>query len=723
MARTKKSNYNFKNIILILLFVVFIFLLLFIYVRNTKSENFVSSNLSGDGLPFPGGSAILSDCNSGYSRMANNVDCNKSAWVTNSKLLCGICDGTNANEVSNFTMIDPNTNKPVTLYGCANKNALNAAAIPSVQWNRPTDPSIKVRKLNSYLTDRLTCNFYSKNKSSDLCLMVGCSDSCKITINGVNLTQTIPTYGYYYIPNVLSDANIVITSTTSRSNVFGGIGLSYIWNKQLYILDQNGFENCTNIINYTVDNNIGFSKIWYNQKGLVQLPLWMQNWIQSTTGSISQNQKMTLSFKVGDINPNSNGLINNDLVLLLGVNSSADVLLNNIIQTTVNGPTTKSIVIPDVVDGDVLKINGKGGKGMHFMYLWSGFIYMLDGGINSMFNFNSLSTTTPLDFNIINPIEYTKTNLGDFTYPASSYIDNPFFVRNWLKANNNNFSMSVTLQSGTQSYGLVQEEVKQVQLLSTIQNKKILPLEKSSSAASGQVVALSAPSASGQAAAPSASGKSLYSKQKKNYYKFPINPLISSSVPVVKQYSSNKNDYASVSIDCESECNNTENCNFYALSYGSTSKNCKLLTIPQANNNDISSPDKFGNYFMSPFDMSPDNYKKYYPFDKNGPPYPIIYGTNKNYKQNNNINYIKSNNKIIPEITNQAFAPNPNYCKIACSMIESCKGFTTNKTGLESQMSTDFQNGQRIPGYSCNLLSSISDGGIVDNKMDTYIIE
>lgn len=687
MAKRKDSKYNCKNIILIIIFIIVIFLLLFIYLRRSNNENFFSNNGAG----VPGGSAILNDCNMNYASIGNNVNCNKSAWITNSKLLCGICDGTNENGISTFTMTNPKTKVPVTFYGCSNQNTTNNADSPPVTWIPPSNA--QVRKMNSYFSDKLTCNFFSENKISDLCLMVGCSDSCDILLNGKRVNQQMSTYGYYYLPNVASLTSVVITSKTSISNNFGGLSVSYIWNKQLYILDNNGFENCANIINYQVtnqNNQTPWSKMWFQKKEMTQLPLWMQNWIQSQEGgnTAASIQQMRLSFNIADTNPNKNGLLNNDLVLLLGVNNSADVLLNNTIINTITSPTTQFLSIPNVSDGDVLKINGKGNNGgIYFMYIWSGFIYMLDGGINAMNNFNDISTTTPLDFNIINQITYMKTNLNEFSYRCDNYISNPFFVNKWLAANDNNFGVSVTLKSGTENYGV---KTKDGSFLSIIKQDSDSPK-----------------------VAPNSVPKRSYTNNG--------SALLSKNIPVIQQYTSKKSDYNSISVDCESECDKVTDCNSYTLSPSSTNNKCNLYKIPLANSNDTSSTKNFMAYAMNTFETNEDNYKSYTVNN----PVPNMYTAQKNYKQKNNVNYIAQNkdNIILPDIT-ESLQKDQNGCKTACSMISNCKGYTVSNSKI-TPAPVNYGNGetyQPSSGYSCRLLSSISGNGISDNKMDTYIL-
>jgi hypothetical protein len=185
--RKKNNNFDYRNIIFIIVFLLFLILLLFIYLKNSK-ERFETNTVDVDGLPLPNGPQILEDCKQNYAVINKNqnpsstVNCNDSAWVKNPKLLCGICDGINGNEISTFSMNDRVTNSPINFYGCSNPNTSNNVSISGVTWVPPS--TVQTTKLNSYLTDKLTCQFYSQNVVSDLCLMVACSNSCTIYING-----------------------------------------------------------------------------------------------------------------------------------------------------------------------------------------------------------------------------------------------------------------------------------------------------------------------------------------------------------------------------------------------------------------------------------------------------------------------------------------------------------------------------------------------------------
>jgi len=699
--RKKNNNFDYRNIIFIIVFLLFLILLLFIYLKNSK-ERFETNTVDVDGLPLPNGPQILEDCKQNYAVINKNqnpsytVNCNDSAWVKNPKLLCGICDGINGNEISTFSMTDPVTRNPINFYGCSNSTTKNNVSISTgVKWNLPppSPNSKQPTKLNSYLSDKLTCQFYSQNAVSDLCLMVACSNSCTIYINGKTITQTMDQqYKYYYVQNVKNNANIVIITKTSSSNIFGGVSVSYIWNKQLYILDNNNYTNCANIMSYNVTNqntdpNLAWSNMWYTDKGMKQLPLWMQNWIRSKDGSTNQIQQMRVSFNVGATNPAYTPSLNNDLVLFLGVQGTADIsletnipvitnILSNNQHFTTSGSTTKSYVIENISEEYNLKINGSdmNGGGMYFMYLWSGFIYMLDGGTIPMTNFYDTTKSTPLNFNMVNRIEYTKTNLDNYTLDpyvknrnSQDNSNNPFFVNRWLKANNNNnntCSISITLQS-------LSEDMIEYDYQNQNQNKKI--------------------------------------------DSFMIGNIFMNNN--IDKYKTNSSDYNTAKSYCETKCKNKNECNSFSLLYNKTSDNdCILSNVAIATKEDTSTLEKYIKYIFSIFNID----KTYNTPREKKPDTFFMYD---NYDTFPKTSFVDLNN-VIPNVN--VNTTNINECKSVCGIFSDCKGFTTNIAPLATERAFDNETQKFVPGYSCKFLNALPDDLYEDryknDLMNSYIL-
>lgn len=405
--------------IYIITFIILVAFIVFIiyYIKNKNVESFV------DASDYSRKEAILNNCANSWGKIympndteeATKLACINNAWISEPNYLCGICDGTNNQLLRGFQT--NNSENPI-LYGCS-ENTSNSIGL---KWNQ----SSPVPTLNSFLSDRLTCNSFNKNAVSNMYIYVCCDDYCTITVNGAKIQKTINQVGWnslgqYFIENISYGDTISISGTNVCGP--GGICVSYVWNKQLYIMDNNGFNNCANIINYKVSGNTGWSQIWVSY--VSKLPPWMRNWITMKDVNCSgQSSSEILSFKVGETQ--KNGDLTNNMTVFLGIDDNGSVSLNNNVVYTKNQGWNQFVnfELPNIKENDVLTVNctnsgGPGGIGI--CLLWCGLLFTLPSATNG---FNSTA----------NILKYTSTNTYNVDYNASPVSGNLPFLTNWLNS-------------------------------------------------------------------------------------------------------------------------------------------------------------------------------------------------------------------------------------------------------------------------------------------------
>ena len=393
--------------------VIFISCLLIIYVLYNKNvESFaINSNYSKK--------YIIEDCVINSNNTANY--CMSNAWVKNPRYLCGLCGDSEKNSLY----------KNGDLYGCP-QNIMNLFGL---SWSNN-----KGIKVNPILGNIQTCNSFNNNSISDMYLYICCDDSCNILLNNKNIINKTGwnQQAIYHIKDVKYNDSIIINSVNSCN--LGGLCISYIWNKQLFILDNNGYENSANIINYQLnfDSNINkqWTTFWSDGNYINNLLPWMKNWINmkevkycngNTTNAI-------LNFNVGDTQ--NVHLLTNDLTVFMGIgNNNGTVYLNDKVVYNKNESANKLVkfVIPNVNANDVLKIDGSISLGI--TYLWCGLLYIL-----------------PSDTLVANNISYNATNCDSISYPSPLVGDTIDYMPNWLKCNSTNFTFTTLIGNSKYKY-------------------------------------------------------------------------------------------------------------------------------------------------------------------------------------------------------------------------------------------------------------------------------
>jgi len=393
--------YKYLGIIILIIIVLFIFN----YYLNNNKETFRSNNIYSKQF-------ITENCKDNYAKLNNLSDkkCINEAWVTNPRLLCAICGD---NDIPLKYMNIPSKINQDTYYGCL-ENQPNSLGL---NWNIPINNN-KVGEADSFLGDIMTCNKTNKESLSGLYLIISSTVVPNIYINGkkgkkINIDYLENSFYYcYYYENIKYNTHVSIDINSMNNSAC--ISISYFWNKQLFILDNNGYEFCCNIINYIVKGEYQ----WANESDSSDLkPIlpWMKNWF------MINSKTFLLDFKIGQ---NQHiGKMNNDLVLWVGITNFGEVIYNNNkIYGNINnvwGNEIREIIIKNVKNSDSLKFKTKSG----------GF---LGTSLSVSFIYHSLFFTFESDLdnfnNVINILPSNNYGVIDF-YKNKIYCDLPIIYR------------------------------------------------------------------------------------------------------------------------------------------------------------------------------------------------------------------------------------------------------------------------------------------------------
>ena len=314
----QKSTGSYKFIILVIIIIIILFMLIYYKVLNYNNNIDSFVDYSEYSKKY-----ILADCVDGYGKeyKENNSNdtrsvediCMSNAYLTDPKLLCGIC-GT---ESSPLYSMESNVINGKRYYGCK-KNTDNAI---SLNWG---DEGTQINKL---LSDRLTCDTFNNGARSGMYIYIASDGMCNILVNDkvVQTHNSINLAGYYIDNLVYGDKLSIQCKQTGQSNESSsktsnpqcGLCVSYIWNKQIYILENNGYQNCANTIYYTAEGKVKWDNIWA-KKSIALLP-WMKNWIRGRDGL-----NATLSIETFIGSTKNDGLMNNDCVIFGSLTHESD---------------------------------------------------------------------------------------------------------------------------------------------------------------------------------------------------------------------------------------------------------------------------------------------------------------------------------------------------------------------------------------------------------------
>jgi hypothetical protein len=436
--------------------VILIIIILFIinYYLNHNIESFRGNSVYSKKY-------ILDNCGYNWSKMNGvpNQLCNSDAWVTDPRYLCSICGDANIPLIS---VPPPANSTNPTFFGCNNGQPNDLG----INWNNST--SQQLTPCDPFISDIFTCNKMNKASTADMYLFIQ-SNSTPNIINSGNYSGTPVNVGFagqsyyycYYYQNVSYNTLFTINST--------GFCLSYMWNKQLFILDNNGYQAYANIIKY----NLNTQHIWgtasngYPAQGM--LP-WMTNWMIIDVNMNNPASSITIDFNIG--HTKDVGQINNDLVAWVGATNFGEVLVNgvsfygttNYIYSDGNPEplwqdSVIELYVPNMSNGDTFAVNTVSGDYLptclSVTYIWHGIVYSFPSSLPGFNNVVQLITPTSSNFSNYSDVRFyneyiTEAQLegyrctpaqvcvpGFIDYSSSVQpINNLLFNTNWMLQDN-----------------------------------------------------------------------------------------------------------------------------------------------------------------------------------------------------------------------------------------------------------------------------------------------
>ena len=395
-----KRNNNIY-IYLILIIIIILLIISLFYFKKKNIESFFNAK-----------SYILDKCDSSL------FDCNNNTWISDPAYLCGLCGNSNENPLR---VLKKNNE---VFFGCSPYTTNQYG----LKWQKESNSTTT----NSFLSGLTTCNGFNKGVSSTFYMYICCDDYCSVTVNGsvnnYNAGWNILQAGSFL--NIAYGDEITINGTNVCAP--GGVAFCYFWNKQLFIMENNGYSTCANIIDFVATGATGWSSEWIND--VAQLLPWMKNWItmEYCPSCSGCETTMSISFKVGYTK--NKALLNGDLALFWGADDYASILVNGktVASNTAWTANFQEVTVPKVKERSKIQLNGTNGGGpggIGLFYIWCGLFYCLPSTVD---NFNSA----------INVIQYTSTNTEQFTYNMTGY--NYPFLPMWLNTCGGSCTYSLT---------------------------------------------------------------------------------------------------------------------------------------------------------------------------------------------------------------------------------------------------------------------------------------
>lgn len=390
----RKSVGSYKFIILVVIIIIILFALIYYKILDNKNNSDSFIDYSEYSKKY-----ILEDCVNGYGKeyKANNSNdtrtvediCKSNAYLSDPKLLCGIC-GT---ENSPLFSMESKMIRGKRYYGCK-KDTDNAI---SLNWGD------QGTAINKYLSDRLTCDALNNSSRSGIYIYIASDGECNILVNDkIVQTHNSINLAEYYIDNLGYGDKLSIQckqvneSSAQTSKPQCGLCISYIWNKQIYILENNGYQNCANTIYYTSEGSVKWDNIW-EKKSAGLLP-WMKNWIRGRDGL-----NATLSIETFIGSTKNSGLMNNDCVIFGSATYDGD---NSFVSE--DYPRSWSLLFNHGynTNSKILYVNTNYKKKFENKYyefkikdVTEGDVFLLGGIYNDSIN-NDINKTKMLDFTV-----------------------------------------------------------------------------------------------------------------------------------------------------------------------------------------------------------------------------------------------------------------------------------------------------------------------------------
>jgi hypothetical protein len=266
-------------------------------------------------------------------------------------------------------------------------------------------------------------------------------------------SKTIDTYksnnfGIFVIRNFRYNKKIVLNIKNTDTRKMGGICFSYLYNGQLYVLNNTKLDESTNkkhsfnSLNYTISNDKGFisNNITSYTDKIPELPTFMNNWLNIP----SSENGINISFNSGI----KNNITNSRLTIFIIINGTASIKITNNEPYNYNFSKKNTLVNfsrggVNPTDKITINISSDGVKRnsplLSIAYIYKGNLFVLN---------NSRATGNKIDIiNKSNKMGYSCIGINNNVVDNIN-VKTPFFMTGWLNSSNNINKLEFTTRIG-----------------------------------------------------------------------------------------------------------------------------------------------------------------------------------------------------------------------------------------------------------------------------------
>ena len=371
-----KTPLNTIEIICILLFILTIVMLYVYYLKCKKIENF-------NGQSQYSKEELVDNCKNNYAITSTIPEdqresfCYKNTYVTIPSFLYSICGI--ANEPSdNMFVVSENAQR---FYGCKegkfnsyNLDWKNNSAKPYSRFVSPYAVRNQVEVFNDPIALR--------NVVRPLIIYFASDQKATVTYKGKSVEYKSHDVNSVEFADVGYGDELSVKFTSPKGER-GGMGVSYIWNGNYYILENNNFDNELYTMEYSLSSDKGFSGRWTKK----DTPLGMTNWRLTDKPKVSavnlvkkpKSKSNTMTIKVGE--STNWDKLTNKFTMFIASDDDSDIYLDgNLVFEKRGWDKFQSFSVENVSFGEdvVIKTKSEGGpSGISFCYVWNGFLYVL----------------------------------------------------------------------------------------------------------------------------------------------------------------------------------------------------------------------------------------------------------------------------------------------------------------------------------------------------------
>ncbi len=371
-----KTSLNTIEIICILLFILTLVLLYLYHIKCKKIENF-------DGQSQYSKEELVDNCKNNYAITSlvpegeRESFCYSNTYVTIPSFLYSMCGIANEQSDSMF-VVKENGQR---FYGCK-QGKYNSYGL---NWNnnsaRPYSKFVSpyaVRNQIEVFNDPIAL----RNVVRPLIVYFASDEKATVTYKGKSIEKKSRDVFSAEFSDVAYGDDLTVKFTSPKGER-GGLAISYIWNGNYYVLENNNFDKELYLMDYSLSSDKGFSGRWTKK----DTPLGMTNWRLTDKPKVSavnlvkkpKSKSNTMTIKVGQSENWSD--LTNKLTVFIASDDDSDVYVDGDLVFEKKGwDKFMSFSVENVSYGQdvVIKTKNLGGPGgLSFCYVWNGFLYVL----------------------------------------------------------------------------------------------------------------------------------------------------------------------------------------------------------------------------------------------------------------------------------------------------------------------------------------------------------